>query len=105
MTTTAPLAPFGLNHDAWGQLVLIDREGVRHVGVDPIRAFPFSDPRKWVTIRNAEGVELVSISDLNDLPAATGKILEEELASREFVPVIHRIVKIWSITQPSKWDV
>ncbi|HEX4132538.1 MAG TPA: DUF1854 domain-containing protein [Pirellulales bacterium] len=96
---------FGLQHDAWGRLVLIDAEGQRHVGVEPVRAFPISDPQHWISIVDAEGRELVCIDDVAVLPAATLKTLEEELARREFVPVIERIERISTGSDPSEWHV
>jgi hypothetical protein len=96
---------FGLSLDAWGRLVLIDAEGLRTVGVEPVRAFPVSDPTRGVSLCNPEGRELVWIEDLADLPAATRAVLEEELARREFSPVIQRIVAVSSETTPCDWDV
>jgi hypothetical protein len=86
-------------------LVLIDAEGVRHVGVEPVRAFPITEPGKWISIRDAAGRELVSIDDLNDLPPAVRKTLEDDLAQREFMPHIERIVRLSGDTEPAEWDV
>lgn len=96
---------FGLHHDAWGRLVLVDREGVRHTGVEPIRAFPFSAPDEWISIRDAQGQELFCVERLSDLSPAARQVLELELAQREFVPVIQRIVAVSSDTEPSQWEV
>ena len=56
--------PFGLVRDAWGRLVLIDADGRRHVGVEPVRAFPISDPRGWISLCDIHGRELLSIEPL-----------------------------------------
>ncbi|HEX3871395.1 MAG TPA: DUF1854 domain-containing protein [Pirellulales bacterium] len=96
---------FGLQHDAWGRLVLIDAEGQRYVGVEPVRSFPISDPQHWISIVDGEGRELVSIENLADLPSATRKVLEEDLVRREFVPVIERIEQISAGADPSEWHV
>ena len=38
---------FQLERDAFGRLVLTDIEGVRHVGVVPVRAFPLTAPDSY----------------------------------------------------------
>lgn len=96
---------FGLSHDAWGRLVLIDADGQRHVGVEPVRAFPLSDPARFISLCDARGREVVCVADLADLVPATRQLLEEELALREFVPVILRIVRVSGEISPSDWDV
>jgi hypothetical protein len=107
---TAQRAPsdrgFGLTHDAWGRLVLIDSEGQRFVGVEPYRAFPISHPREWITICDAEGREIAVVESLDELPAAVRQTLESELALRDFVPVITRISRISSDESfPCDWEV
>ena len=97
--------PFGLGHDAWGRLVLIDAEGRRHVGVEPVRAFPISDPGRWISLCDAQGREVACVESLSDLPPAVRLTLEEELALREFVPVIKRIVRVSGELSPMVWDV
>ena len=48
-----------LHHDAWGRLVFTDAAGRQHVGVEPVRAFPLSDPACGVALLDAEGHELL----------------------------------------------
>jgi hypothetical protein len=108
LDSTAPRAAsraFGLSHDAWGRLVLIDDEGTRHVGVEPVRAFPLSDPTRWVSLCDPEGREVLFIESLDDLPAALRSTLEAELEGREFVPVITRIVRSSGGVFPVRWEV
>ena len=97
-------SPFGLSLDPWGRLVLIDADGRRHVGVEPVRAFPFTDPARGVSICDPDGSEVVFIEDLAALPATTRQVLEEELGRREFVPVIRRIVRVSAESPPADWD-
>ncbi len=97
--------PFGLSHDAWGRLVLTDADGQRHSGVEPVRAFPLSDPRHGVALCDAHGRELLWIDDLDALPPPLARRIEDEFAQREFVPVIHRIRHVSSPMEPSEWDV
>lgn len=105
ITPRPELRTFGLQHDAWGRLVLIDAEGRRYVGVEPVRCFPISDPQQWVSIVDAEGRELACIERLDDIPAATRKTLTEELSRREFMPVIERITDVSTGTDPAQWEV
>src|SRR3954452_16485606 len=85
---------FGLSYDAWGRLVLTDAEGRRHVGVEPVRAFPISDPDRWVSLCDAEGSEVACVAALAGLAPNVRRILEEELARREFVPIVRKIVRV-----------
>jgi hypothetical protein len=100
-----PGTTYGLSHDAWGRLVLIDAEGRRFVGVDPVRAFPITHPRQWISICDAEGREVLMIASLDDLAPGVRQTIEDELALREFIPLIQRIDGISGESFPSDWDV
>ena len=95
---------FRLHHDSWGRLVLTEAEGRQHAGVEPVRAFPLSSPQHGVSLCDVDGRELFWIDDLDELPADVRKILEDELARREFVPVVRRIWAV-SAVEPSEWRV
>jgi hypothetical protein len=95
---------FTLRHDAWGRLVLIDATGREHVGVEPVRDFPISDPKHWISLVSAEGKELACVEEPEKLPPDVRKVLEDDLARREFVPVIQTIERITS-TDPTEWTV
>src|SRR5437879_6156860 len=94
-----------LEHDAFGRLIAIDRQGHRHVGVIPIRAFPYSSPLTWISLCDADGHEMECISDVAKLPPDVRTVLEANLAQREFVPVIRRITRISPGPVPTKWEV
>jgi hypothetical protein len=96
---------FGLHHDAWGRLVLIDAAGRQHVGVEPVRAFPISEPRQGVALLDAEGKEVLWIDRLDELAPALRGVLEEALARREFMPVLRRVLRISTAVEPSEWEV
>lgn len=96
---------FTIETDARGRMVLLDETGQRYVGVEPIRAFPISDPGRWISICDPEGQELVQVESLDDLPASTRHILLEELSRREFLPVIQRIIRVTTETIPARWEV
>ncbi|SIN78591.1 protein of unknown function [Singulisphaera sp. GP187] len=99
------IPPFGLIQDAWGRLVLIDADGKRHVGVEPVRAFPITDPSLWISLCDTHGREILCIESLEDLSPSVREILDAELALREFVPVIKRILRLSGEISPSDWDV
>ena len=98
-------AGFTLSYDAWGQLVLTDAAGRQHVGVRPVRAFPISDPAGGLAICDADGRELIWVESLDGLPEAQRQLLEEDLARRQLMPVILRVVNISAPTEPSEWEV
>ncbi|MBI3836642.1 MAG: DUF1854 domain-containing protein [Planctomycetia bacterium] len=99
------LGDFALQNDAWGRLVLIDGNGKSHEGVEPVRDFPISDPDHWISICDAQGRELVSVKDLGAISPATREFLERDLARREFVPLIRRVVGVPADTEPTEWEV
>ena len=101
----AAIPLFQLGHDAWGRLVLTEPGGVQHIDVVPVRAFPLTDARAWISICSAEGKELLGIPRLDDLPSATRTLLEAEFARREFLPTIERIVQIEFDAEPMEWTV
>jgi hypothetical protein len=103
MTATQP--HFELAQDPWGRLVLTDDAGGEHVGVIPVRAFPIGHPRGWLVLCDAEGRELGCIEDPTALPSEPRGLLEEELARREFVPVIRRVRNVSTYLEPAEWEV
>lgn len=101
----SPNAPFQLARDAHGQLVLTTPDGVCHPGVIPVRAFPIAAPDAGLSLVNGEGRELAWIDALGTLPAPLRVLIEEELRTREFTPVIQRIVSVSTFSTPSIWEV
>ena len=89
---TMPNAHFQLQRDSYGRLVLTAENGERHEGVTPVRAFPIAAPDEGISLVNYEGHEVAWTDCLADLPPAIAELIEAELASREFVPEIERIV-------------
>lgn len=102
---TAKVRALELALDPFGHLVLTDEEGRKHVGVEPVRAFPLTDPTRWIALVDAEGHEVVNIASLDELSPANRKLLEAELANREFVPLVQRVVRISGDIFPARWDV
>ena len=96
---------FQLQRDSYGRLALTAENGIIHEGVTPIRAFPIAAPDEGLSLINYEGHEVAWIERLTDLPPAIAQLIEEELASREFVPEIERITAVSSFACPSTWQV
>lgn len=94
-----------LERDAHGQLALIARDGTRHPGVLPVRAFPLSAPDEGVALMSADGHELAWFDRLDELEAASRALLEDELARREFMPQVRAISGVSSFSTPCEWDV
>ena len=95
---------FCLERDSSQRLVLTDAQARRHE-VEPIRAFPISDPDRWISLCDPSGHEVASVADLNELPPEQRELLLDELTRREFVPVIERIAHISSLAEPCEWTV
>jgi Domain of unknown function (DUF1854) len=96
---------FQLQRDAFGQLVLTANNGDVHHGVVPVRTFPIGAPDEGISLVNGEGHEVGWVERIADLPPASGQLLDEELASREFVPEIEKIIEVSSFACPSTWQV
>jgi hypothetical protein len=101
----AASATFTLSRNPFGRLTLIHGDGTVHEGVVPVRAFPISAPQGGIGMMSADGHEVVWIPRLESLPAAERSMIEEELASREFMPEIEHIVEVSTFATPSVWTV
>lgn len=99
------LRPLVLRHDAFGRLTLSDGSGRNFLGVIPARLFPLSMPNHWVSLADSAGVELICIENLETLDEGSRIALERELAARDFLPVITRIVHVSGMSVPCEWRV
>lgn len=96
---------FSLARDSFGRLVYVAADGTAHVGVTPVRAFAIAAPDYGIALISSEGKELQWLENLATLPAATHHLILDELAQREFVPAIQRIITVSSYATPSTWQV
>lgn len=103
--STAGAPGWRLHRNAFGRLVLVDGQGLEHVGVVPVRAFPIGAPDEGLSLLGSDGHELVWVDRLAELPAELRTLLTEELAQREFTPVIERIRAVSTFSTPSTWQV
>ena len=96
---------FRINRNAFGRLELSLPGGVTHQEVTPVRASPIAAPERGISLVGTDGHELLWIDHLADLPVETRTLVEEELASREFVPEIECLRAVSSFATPSTWEV
>lgn len=99
------MSEINLMRDNFGRLVLLDEQGQQHVGVVPVCAFPISAPEAGIALMASDGRELLWIDNLANYPATMQNIIQQELAQREFMPEIKRIVRAASFAVPSAWQV
>jgi hypothetical protein len=104
-TNGQPSPKFGLVRDQWGQLTFISADGQKLSNVAPVALFPISQPDSWISVRLPDGTELACVEDPRTLPADVWQLLREELARREFVPIIRRIVRVSGNSEPCEWQV
>ena len=97
---------FQLARNPHGRLTLrLASDGVEHVGVLPVRSFPISAPDEGLSLFGTDGHELVWVDRMEQLSTAQRQLVEEELAAREFVPTIERLLAVSSFATPSVWTV
>src|SRR5437868_11934581 len=85
---------FEIEPDLQGKLTL------RRPGEDDItdvrlrRAFPWTNPGQFVSVRTHEGKELLLIEDVAGLDVSQRELIEKYLANALFIPKITRIDEI-----------
>jgi len=99
------MSDFFLSRNESGRLVLTLPNGQVHVGVVPVRAFPMHAPEQFLAFMSTEGKEVVWVDDLTRLPQETLALIAEEIASREMMPVIQRILSVSTLSTPSTWEI
>ena len=97
--------PHMLERDSLGRLIFIDASGTPHIGVYPVRAFPITAPGAGISIMDQSGKELCWFDHVGAIPEAELGLIEEEMAAREFMPVIEKITKVSTFATPSLWDI
>lgn len=87
-------ATFTLERNGKGQLVL-KRPGEADVeDVRVRRSFPWSQPGRYVSIRNGEGKELILVEDMAALEAMLRELMEKELERWSFIPRIIDVIEV-----------
>ncbi len=98
-----PDAAGRFHRDDQGRLVLRYPDGQHHAGVLPVRAFPLAAPDEGISIVGPDGHERLWIDRLSELDPADREVLERELADRELMPRILRLVSVSTFSTPSVW--
>lgn len=96
---------FELSYDAWSHLQLIDAHGKIYPDIVVLPLFPVATPREWISIVSSEGEELVCLRDVSGVSQANREKIEQELAYREFVPQIHKVLSVSGTQEPCEWEV
>ncbi|HNV58340.1 MAG TPA: DUF1854 domain-containing protein [Rhodoferax sp.] len=102
-TAANPLFPLG--RDAFGKLIWTTAENESLVGVVPVRAFPIQSPEVGISLVSQDGHEVAWIEELSSVPQPAQSLIREELATREFMPVVTQIVGVASFSTPCTWTV
>jgi Domain of unknown function (DUF1854) len=102
---TVTATQFSLHRDAFGALMLTDAHGQVFEGVVPVRAFPIQSPEDGISLVSTDGHEVAWIDLLADVPEPAQTLVRDALATREFMPVITRIVSVTSFSTPCTWTV
>jgi hypothetical protein len=102
---SAPANGFALERNPFGKLILTNAQGERFEGVVPVRAFPVQSPEDGISMVSLDGQEVAWIDQLKDVSQPAQALIQEELATREFMPVIRQIVSVTSFSTPCTWKV
>lgn len=104
-TADTAAAHWTLQCDSFGKLILTTAQGVRVVGVVPIRAFPIQSHDVGIALVDLDGHEAAWIEHLDQVAEPAQQLIRQALATREFVPVIGTIVSVTSFSTPCTWAV
>lgn len=79
-----------------GGFVSLDYDGKHYDRIAVYRAFPFTDPQRYISVREPDekAKEIGMIEDLGNLDKDMAEMLLEQLGIRYFTPVITRIIDI-----------
>ncbi|WNO06318.1 DUF1854 domain-containing protein [Rhodoferax mekongensis] len=102
---TVTASRFTLERTPFGKLVLTNESGECFEGVVPVRAFPIQSPEDGISLVSTDGKEVAWVDLLSDVPQSAQDLIRAELATREFMPVIERIVSVTSYSTPCTWTV
>ncbi|WP_020168384.1 MULTISPECIES: cyanophycin metabolism-associated DUF1854 family protein [Methylotenera] len=102
--TAESMSDFKLIRNASGELSFTSNEGLTHNGVYPVRAFPISAPEDGLSLFDANGHEVAWIENLSNVSDQIRLLIADELALREFMPTIYRILHVNSFATPSTWQ-
>ena len=96
---------FQLVRTPFGELVWTGPQGQQVSGVMPVRAFPIQAPQDGIALVDPDGHEVAWFPQLDAIPQPARGLMEEELARREFMPVVQRVVSVSGFSTPCTWTV
>jgi hypothetical protein len=98
-------APFTLSEDDQHKLILhrTGQEDVRDVRIR--RAFPWSKPNQFISVRTSEGKELMLIENLDTVEPAQRQTITRWLDGNSFIPRITRVHEIDARFGYQQWKV
>lgn len=99
----APL--FRLSRDEWSHIRAVDQDGREFRDVTVVPLFPVSATQQWISLVSSDGDEIVCFKSLDGLASETVRLLEEELAYREFSPTIQKVIEVSGTQEPCEWVV
>jgi hypothetical protein len=95
-----------LRRDERGRLFFsVTAEAEPIVGVHLARCFPWSLPDRYISVRDADGNELCLLRSAEQADPETRRIVQEELAAREFVPRITAVHSVDDDFEVMAWRV
>jgi Domain of unknown function (DUF1854) len=93
-----------VKRDSAGRLELtINGEVFRNV--TPVRAYPVTAPHEGIALMSKDGKELLWIARMAECEPQFAALVNEELAQRDFMPVISEITRVSSFVTPCTWTV
>jgi hypothetical protein len=90
-------------HDATVRLTLEGDMSWREVRI--ARAFPFSDPDRYIGLRDGDDKDIGILTTLHGLDKDSRAIIEEELEKRYFTPRIERVLMVKEEFGVVTWEV
>ena len=97
--------PFDLVVDDEGRLVLRQPGQEDKVDVRVRRSFPWSSPDGFISVRDAEGKELLLIENLTHLDPVRRQKIEDWLNATSFIPRITRVDTLDARFGYQQWNV
>jgi len=79
--------------------------GGRAVSVVVRRCFPWSEPGKFISLRDDENVEVVLVEDPSSLDEGSRLVLEQALAAAGFVLEVTRVIAVEEEIEIRHWKV
>jgi hypothetical protein len=96
---------FTLQRNPFGKLLFANAAGEYFEDVVPVRAFPIQSPQDGISLVNQDGKEVAWVEHLMSLEPSIQSLIREDLATREFMPVIEAIASVTSFSTPCTWKV